>query len=153
VLQHPSKDDVRQVEQETYNLLDEIGMPYKRVSGHEWVERVGTAVWVGESETAGRVGIYLGCTAGAVAHEIGHGFHEALNFNKREPLPAPFRYPEDGEAVAEAVRFFVERRLGTDWAPTSDKEVLERVGWELNTFKGWLKTLVKADAVAGGVGG
>jgi len=52
----------------------------------------------------GFIRLYLGCDAGAVAHEIGHGFHEALNHNKATVLPFP-SLADDGEAVAEAIRY------------------------------------------------
>lgn len=85
---------------ETYALLDEVGLPYKHVSRFELADEAGAAVWTGESEETGFITIYRGCDPEAVAHELGHGFHEALNQHRRVTLPAPFRYPEDGEAVA-----------------------------------------------------
>ncbi|MCY2987854.1 MAG: hypothetical protein NTY19_08340, partial [Planctomycetota bacterium] len=108
---HPKLEDVSRVEQATYDLLLEIGLPFKRVLWYEWVDEVGTAAWKGESEDTGFIKLFLGCEAEAVAHEIGHGFHEALNHNSVAVLPFPVRWPEDGEAVGEALRYFVERRL------------------------------------------
>jgi hypothetical protein len=125
---HPKAEDITRVEQDTYNLLDEIGFPYKKVSRYVRVNEEGTALWKGQSREDGIIEISLGCDAEAVAHEIGHGFLEALNQNKKDVLPFPFRYPEDGEAVAEAIRFFVEQRRGSAWKPTKDKQTLEQFG-------------------------
>jgi hypothetical protein len=142
VKNHPSPEAVKQVERETYELLDEIGLPNKRVARYERADAEGTAEWAGESETAGVIIVYRGCDPEAVAHEIGHGFHEALNHHKRATLPHPFRYPDDGEAVAEAVRFFVEQRRGSTWRPTSDRQTLEHCRYDLGQFRAKLRELV-----------
>jgi hypothetical protein len=91
---HPKPEDVKKVEEETYNLLGDMGLPFKKVSNYRWLNEEGDigAQWLGLSEEAGIIDIFLGCEPGAVAHEIGHGFHEALNHNKKTELPYPFRY-------------------------------------------------------------
>ena len=131
---HPKSEDVDKIQQETYGLLDDIALPYKKVSRYEWVAEEGTACWCGQSEGAGYIQIYLGCDPEAIAHEIGHGFHEALNHH-RGGLPFPLRYPEDGEAVAEGVRFFVEQRRRSSWRPTRDTLVLDRRRYRFENFK------------------
>jgi hypothetical protein len=136
---HPRREEVEKIEQETYGLLEDTGLPYKKVSRYHWVDEDGTACWCGESEEAGFIKIYRGCEPGAVAHEIGHGFHEALNQHKGG-LMFPFRYPEDGEAVAEAIRFFVEQRRGSSWRPTRDTQTLNRCGYDFQNFVALVKT-------------
>jgi hypothetical protein len=131
---HPRREDVEKIEAETYGLLEEIGLPYKKVSRYELVDKVGTACWCGESEQTGFVKVFHGCDAEAVAHEIGHGFHEALNHHNGK-LVSPLRYPEDGEAMAEAIRFFVEQRRGSSWRPTRDTQTLDGCGYDLENFK------------------
>jgi hypothetical protein len=139
---HPKQKDVENVEQETYELLKDIGLPYKKVSKYEYVNEEGTAVWIGDpGEDSGVIKIYLGCDAEAVAHEIGHSFHEALNHNKKAVLPHPFRYPEDDEAVAEAVRFFIVQRRRSSWRPTRNTQTLDRCGYDFDTFRALVKPL------------
>jgi hypothetical protein len=149
---HPKPEDVRRVEEETYKLLEDIGLPFKKVSKFEWVneERGMGAQWSGKSEEAGIIEIFLGCDPGAVAHEIGHGFHEAINHRKRAPLPYPVRYDpnpnnsnQDGEAVGEAVRYFVEQRLGSSWRPTNNTQTLEHCHYDLSEFRSLVRGLVK----------
>lgn len=144
---HPPAEDLKQIEQETYRLLEEIGLPFKRVSKFVPMYAEGGAVWQGTSEEAGYIEIYLGCEAGAVAHEIGHGFHEALNHHKKAPLPYPFRYDpnpdneDDGDTVAEAVRYFVEQRRGSDWRPTDNTQTLDACGYDFERFKAAVRAL------------
>ena len=138
----PSSEDLQPVERETYALLDEIGLPYKKVSRYEVVDEGGTAVWAGESETTGFIRICRDCDPEAIAHEIGHGFLEALNHHKKVVLPYPFRYPEDGEAVAEAIRFFVEQRRGSSWRPTRHLQTLEHCRYDFEEFKAKVRSLV-----------
>lgn len=130
---HPLTEELKQVESLTYQILDEIGLPYKRVSHYKFVDEPGSPCWMGESDEEGFIKITLGCEAGAVAHEIGHGFHERLRSGRH--LPEPFREPQDGEAVAEAIRFFVEQRRGTGWRPWKDTQTLEKCGWDFEQFK------------------
>ena len=145
---HPTEESLKQVEEATCKLLNDIGVPYKKVSRYEFVDEEGTAVWTGESEETGFIKIYRGCDPEAVAHEIGHGFLEAMNYNKKAQLPAPFRRPEDGEAVAEAVRFFVEQRRGSSWRPSRDLQTLEYCDYDFDTFKRQVKALVRAETKA-----
>ena len=126
-------------------MLNEIGVPYKTVKEYRWVNKDGTLSWEGWDETCGIVEIYLGADAGGVAHEIGHGFHEALNHHRKATLPFPFRWgikPDDGEAVAEAVRYFVEARLGTGWRPVQDHQVLNGCNYGFATFREMVRRLV-----------
>jgi len=148
---HPTLADVEKVEKATYKLLEEIGVPFKRVEKFEWLNEVcgKGAQWCGNSEVAGVIQIYLGCQPGAIAHEIGHGFHEALNHNKRAELPYPFRYDpdpnnanQDGQAVAEAIRYFVEQRLGSTWQPTANKQTLESCQYDFDQFAKAVRSLV-----------
>jgi hypothetical protein len=140
---HPKPEDVKKIEQDTYEVLAATGLPYKKVSRYEWKNEEGTAIWNGESEVAGFIEVYLGCDPEAVAHEIGHGFHEALNHNKRAVLPNPFRYPEDGEAVAETIRYFVEQRRGSSWRPTRDLQTLKHCRYNFDEFKAEVRELVR----------
>jgi hypothetical protein len=139
---HPKPEDLKKVEQDTYEVLAATGLPYKSVSRYDWRNKEGTAVWNGESEETGFVEVYLGCEPEAVAHEIGHGFHESLNHNKKAVLCCPFRYPEDGEAVAEAVRFFVEQRRGSSWRPIQDLQTLEHCHYNFQEFQAAVRALM-----------
>jgi hypothetical protein len=130
---HPSDEDVKQVELDTYSLLEEIGLPYKKVSRYERIDNEGTAIWFNEGREFGRIDLYRGLDTEAVAHELGHGFHERLREGRS--LPYPFREPHDGEAVAEAIRFFVEQRRGSSWQPQQDKQTLEACHYDFEEFK------------------
>ncbi len=149
---HPKPEDVRRVEEETYKVLEDIGLQFKRVLKFEFVneERDIGAQWSGQSEEAGIIEVFLGCEPGAIAHEIGHGFHEALNYRKKAPLPYPVRYDpnpnnpnQDGEAVGEAIRYFVEQRLGSSWQPTNNKHTLEHCHYDFSEFKNLVRALAE----------
>jgi nucleoid-associated protein YgaU len=99
---HPSTEDVSAVEKIAYVVLDEIGLPYKRVSRYEFVDEEGTAIWIGGSETHGRIGSFLGRDAEAVAHEIGHGF-----LDRGDPGPREKGSGSDG-SERQAVKVGVE---------------------------------------------
>lgn len=132
---HPTIHDIERVQSATYEVLTEIGLPFKRVSEVIFREEEGTAVWCGDpGEETGKVTLFRGCDAEAIAHEIGHGFHEALNYNSKTKLTFPFRYPEDGEAVAEAIRLFVSLRIQSSWRPTRDTQTLEFCRYDFHTF-------------------
>src|SRR5207237_557184 len=47
---HPKPEDVKKVEEETYRLLGDIGLPFKKVSQFQWVneERDIGAQWSGK---------------------------------------------------------------------------------------------------------
>ncbi|HZY84138.1 MAG TPA: hypothetical protein VFE78_04875 [Gemmataceae bacterium] len=98
----------------------------------------GTAVWAGQSEETGFIKSYRGCDPAAV----GHGFHEALNRHKGATPPYPFRHPEGGEPVAEAVRFFVEQRRGSSWRPTRGLQALGHCRYDFEEFKAAVRSLV-----------
>jgi len=140
---YPRIEDVQKVEQQTYRLLEDIGLPFKTVLRFEWMNEKGTAVWTGETEEAGTIKIYRGCDPEVVAHELGHGFHEALYHNRKVELPYPFQYPKDGEAIGEAIRFFVEQRRGSSWRPTRDKQTLEHCGYDFGKFRAMVRVLAQ----------
>ena len=100
--------DVLQVQDKTEEVLgdlERLGFAYKRVRNYRFESKSGGAVWCGCSEFEGDVTLEVGCTVGAVAHEMGHGFHECLcRDQKLKPL-----FKED---YAEAIRWFVESQLG-----------------------------------------
>jgi O-acetyl-ADP-ribose deacetylase (regulator of RNase III) len=140
---HPSQSDLMTVEAETYRLLDTTGLPYKRVSAFNLIDQDQSpngakAVWNGDpGQDTGSIDIYFGCDAEAVAHEIGHGFHERLYHEywiREKALPKEIRYPEDGQAFAEAVRFFVEQGRGSAWRPANDTQVLDYCDYDLHRF-------------------
>lgn len=140
---HPTSLDVEQVKLTTDEVLTEIGLPFKRVSAVVFREEDGTAVWSGDpGEETGTVTIYQGCDAEAIAHEIGHGFHEALNYNSKVELTFPFRYPDDGESVAEAIRFFVAEQMGSSWRPTRDTQTLDSCQYNFREFTSQVRAFV-----------
>ena len=56
-----------------------------------------------------------------IAHEMGHGFHECL----RRDLPELWHDDEEeGETIAETIRYFVELRMnrfkGKQWLPKAE---------------------------------
>jgi len=85
--------------------LEAIGFGFKALDHIRFCPYPGTAAWHGVNEQSGYITVYLGCEAGAIAHELGHGFHECLRRDHR--LPDRF-----GEDYAEAIRWFAEQRAG-----------------------------------------
>src|SRR5438270_13337869 len=89
-------------------LLEELkvaGFKYKTVDRIRFCPYPGTAAWCGIDEEKGYIKVHQDCEPGAMAHELGHGFHECLR--RDHHLPDRF-----GEAYAEAIRWFTEQRMG-----------------------------------------
>ncbi len=114
--------------------LEELGYPYKRVRCVE-IDNIAEPLWIGESRTQGRVKINPSeHDARAVAHELGHGFHEKIRDKGKED--------EYGEDMAEAIRWFVEKKMGpTNWCkqPPNDDAVIRVCNKDKATFIFMLK--------------
>ena len=115
----------------SYKILDNLekaGHPFKRLSCLVLEERE-YPVWKGESETHGIVHIDpFKHDARAVAHEMGHGFEERYRKKPSEVM---------GESMAEAIRYFVEDRMGnSQWTPPKDYQVvLKMCEYDFEKFK------------------
>ena len=86
--------------------------------------------WLGLNEIEGDVNIDpRKHEARAIAHEMGHSFHELWRQNTSHKCC--------GEAMAEAIRFFVENHMGDkDWTPDPKwTEVLDACDYCYDTFK------------------
>ena len=108
--------------------LDKAGHPAKEITEVKLVERE-CPVWVGISATKGRIEIDpFKHDARAVAHEAGHGFDERWRRNNVEPR---------GESMAEAIRSFVEERMGdSDWeCPKERRSILDKCENSFEKFK------------------
>jgi hypothetical protein len=108
-------------------LLKELssrGFPSKPVRTYIFDSRPGTAGWCHDTIT-----LYKGVDAGAVAHEFGHSLHESIR--KRDQC---------GEAFAEAIRWFVEERVGPgSWyvkfrSRNRDQEILKACDFNYRHF-------------------
>jgi hypothetical protein len=114
--------------------LRELGFAYKRLDHYHFCPFPGGASWEGCGEVTGHITLHRGCEPAAVAHELGHGFHERLR--KDRQLPDDF-----GEDYAEAVRWFTEQRARpTQWFhgfKTSGKpdQVLRACDYDWDVFK------------------
>src|SRR4051812_9589490 len=97
--------DILLVQDMTERLLQEladIGFDSKAVVKYRFTENDGGARWRGlPGADEGETPLHRDGTASAVAHELGHGFHERLQHDR--DLPDRF-----GEDDAEAMRWFVE---------------------------------------------
>ena len=121
----------------TYQFLEELrfrGWDSKDLVRVEIAEDVQCPTWC-----SGQISISPRHDARSVSHEIAHGFHEKM----RE------RGWKDcfGEDTAEAIRWFVEQRMGASaWCasfrarPTKDDRILELCGYDEMTFKELLIT-------------
>ncbi len=99
----------------SYQVLDDLekaGHPYKRIS-RVVLGKGEFTVWTGESESQGHVDMNPDLhQARAIAHEVGHGFEERWRRSDSETT---------GQSMAEAIRFFVEQRMGSSkWTPRAD---------------------------------
>jgi hypothetical protein len=88
-------------------------------------------VWCGLGETGGVVAMNPHTPvrkARAIAHEMGHGFHELWRDDDHQCC---------GQAMAEAIRWFVEKRLcSLGWKPRKDwTSVLDACGRDWKKFK------------------
>jgi hypothetical protein len=119
---------------ETVRLLDELkalGHDYKMLECLVLRGSPGAATWCGLSETRGVVSMNPHeHQSRAIAHEMGHGFEEVW---RSKP-----GHEEIGDPMCEAIRFFVEKRLGSDkrWKPREDwTSVLDVCCYDLEKFK------------------
>jgi hypothetical protein len=135
--------------QETLKLLEElkaIGFPYKCVAFFLFEPGSGHPRWRGFNDRQGIV-LFPSSDAGALAHEMGHGFHECL----RDKFPNGLTSPMDnGEAVAQAIRFFVRERyrqttgkheFEENWNDHTNWDVLKQCNESFDQFKAKLRAL------------
>ena len=123
-------DEMHETVDVTYQLLDELavlGHKYKTITQINLIE-IDCPVWRGLSETEGLIEINpFQHDPRAIAHELGHGFEER------------WRRPQDrqGEMMAEAVRYFVEERMGkSDWTCPKDQQlILDKCEYDFTQFK------------------
>ncbi|MEZ6192066.1 MAG: hypothetical protein R3C45_12380 [Phycisphaerales bacterium] len=117
-------------------LLDEladINFRRKSVDHIRFSCYPGTASWRGINDDAGYIEVHEKCEAGAIAHELGHGFHECL----RDDFDLDDDYGDD---YAEAIRWFVEKKLGeTKWCDdfkkqSGHKAILEHCEYDWAVF-------------------
>ena len=126
----------QEVTEELLNELQQIGFKHKHVKHYDFRPKnsgnVG-ATWHRWDEEHGVITIYEGCEAGAVAHELAHGFHECL----RRDFKLPDKFGED---YAEAIRWFVEARAGeSNWSRgyiqnPRDTRILDFCDWGWSKF-------------------
>jgi len=119
---------------ETIKLLDELaacGHDYKVLECLVLRDSPEEPTWCGLSKTSGVVSMNPHKhEARAIAHELGHGFEEVW---RSKP-----GHREIGDPMCEAIRFFVEKRLGSDkrWKPREDWTiVLDVCCHDLEKFK------------------
>ncbi len=123
--------ELRETIDVSYTILDELekcGHPYKRIT-KVVLGRVSVPVWTGETESTGHVDINPDChDSRAIAHEIGHGFEELWRQSTSEVM---------GQSMAEAIRFFVEKRMGSSrWQPQSEwRAVIDKCCGNMESFK------------------
>ena len=129
-------DELKRTVQVTYEILDELqnsGHLYKKLT-EIIIACIENPVWIGTSETEGYIKIDPSKhDARAVAHELGHGFEERWRRVANE---------ERGESMAEAIRYFVEEKMGgRKWScPESHRRILEICDYDFNIFKQKLST-------------
>ncbi len=139
------KAEFERAHKETTALLDsfeQVGLPYKRIGECRFVE-CDWPTWEGTSESEGIVTIDPSKhEPRCVAHEMGHGFHECL----RRDIPDLWHDDDnEGETVAETVRFFVEQRLWkhgeVQWLPKAKHtKILDACDYKVNYFRGMLQS-------------
>jgi hypothetical protein len=103
----------------SYSVLKELeksGYQYKCIS-QVVLDNTSNPFWAGESETTGCVHMNpFKHDARAIAHEIGHGFEERWRKDTSEIM---------GQSMAEAIRFFVEQKMGSSsWKPQNEWRVV-----------------------------
>jgi hypothetical protein len=126
-----------QATQELLNELETLGFTYKRLACFDFEPGTGYPRWRGIGEGHGIIHFPDTADARSVAHEMGHGFYECL---KRDyDLPDRFSQQQSGEAFAEAIRWFLEERLGErEWEPQYTV-VLEACERDFSRFKAMLQ--------------
>jgi hypothetical protein len=136
--------DVMKAYEATRELLDELevrGVKYKRLACFDFEPGTGYPRWRGIGEGHGIIHFPDTAEARSVAHEMGHGFYECLS--RDYVLPQQFLTPNSGEDFAEAIRWWVEKRLGpSEWQP-KHMIVLDTFQQSFEKFKTWLQTLTK----------
>ena len=112
----------------TYRFLEEVApCGYKMISAVKLAVGESGARWQGDSgEDSGIVTFFPDAEPRSIAHEIGEGLFERLShYSKGDFWPLPIH-----DDFAEAVRYFVEKRMGmSSWQPRAD----------------WLRVLVECD--------
>jgi len=126
--------DIGFIKNVTYSLFEECKLKYKKCNqflideAHE-----NGALWVGISDTAGIIFISPSVPIsdyGCIAHELGHGAHEASRIDDKK-----------GEGFADAIRYFVEEKhIKSDWfnkakSAIKDSSVLVECEWDFLVFK------------------
>lgn len=106
-------------------------LTYKTVSEFRFCCCDDGAVWKGISDTEGFVIIGTPCEPGAVAHEIGHGFHECLRAQGRFKDTQGKDIDILGEDYAQAIRYFTSDRLGK----TADCDAIKKGHDKLEILK------------------
>ena len=125
------EQELRKTIEASYHVLEQLeksGYPYKRISSIV-LEDTTVPYWVGESEENGRVHLDpFKHDARAIAHEIGHGFEERWRKRASEVM---------GQSLAEAIRFFVEKKMGNaQWTPRNEwRIVINMCSGDLERFK------------------
>jgi hypothetical protein len=114
-------------------LLEQLriaGSRYKTVHRFHFAPTYGGACWRGLDDHCGDITIFRGCEPGAVAHELGHGFHESIRGGR----------DEFGEDYAEAIRWFTEQQIGpSSWCKRFESEsghraILDACNFDWKTF-------------------
>jgi hypothetical protein len=134
--------DVMKTYEVTRELLDglkALGFKFKRLALFDFEPGTGYPRWTGIGEEDGIIQFPGSADAHSVAHEMGHGFYECLS--RDYVLPQQFLTPNSGEDFAEAIRWWVEQRLGpSQWQP-QHLMVLDTFNRSFDVFKNWLRTL------------
>jgi hypothetical protein len=134
--------DLVEAYQKTLELLNELkalGFRYKELAFFDAEPGTRDPWWRGIGEENGIIHFPITADARSVAHEMGHGFYECL---KRDyALPQQFLTDKSGEDFAEAIRWWVEQRLGpSQWQPRHTN-VLKTCHHKVEEFKNWLRSL------------
>ncbi|MCD4694871.1 MAG: ETS domain-containing protein [Bacteroidales bacterium] len=90
-------------------IKQETGYEFKELYSLELLEHKDCPTWTGKDAKSGVIEIGYNHDPEAVAHELGHGFHEKM---REKGYPNMF-----GEKLAEAIRFYVESHLNlnSEW--------------------------------------
>jgi hypothetical protein len=122
-----------------YCVLDDVSpVGYKLVSAVHFKTGESGARWIGDKgETSGTVIFFPDADPRSIAHEIGEGFGERLNSRYGGDINNSLIH----EDLAEAIRFFVETRMGASaWRPHDNhRRVLEACSWDEKIFASQLR--------------